>query len=86
MTSRDHGTRRLAAARRGTGAQGDAADPPRPEQLPDRRPAAALVAVHLRLRRDARSAARAGRGGDRAVDARGRQPAGVVSQFALFHT
>src|SRR5260370_20717561 len=48
--------RPVAACRR-PDAQGIAADPPRPEQLPDRRRTAIAAVVHLRFRRDPRSAA-----------------------------
>src|SRR5437016_2136338 len=77
------GTGVVSAARVWPGAQGTAADPPRPEQLSDRRPAAALIDVSVRLRRDARPETRPGGRGGRAADPGVRQPVVVVPQFEI---
>ena len=69
---------RPASAAGGADPQGIAADPARPEQLPDRRRLAALVALHLRLWRLARPPAGPDRRGRRAAVARGRQLPGLV--------
>ena len=84
MTAAITGAGRLAAACSGPGAQGDVANTPRPEQLLDCRSAAALLlfmfgyGVTLDLRRVPVAVVIEQSTPD--VD----QPAGIVSQFALF--